>query len=58
MREGAAPSQRRQIRDDNHDKENELRMDMINAESHFNFVKMHLLNVGLKQPIANWAKLR
>jgi len=46
MREGAAPSQRRRIRDDDRNEENELRMDMIqvNAESHFNFVKMHLLN--------------
>jgi len=44
MREGAAPSQRRQIRDDARDEENELRMHMINAESHFNFVKMHLLS--------------
>jgi len=44
MREGAAPSQRRRIRDDDRDEENELRMDMINAESHFNFVKMHLLS--------------
>ena len=40
MREAAAPSQRR--RDDDCNEENELRMDMINAESHFNFVKMHL----------------
>ena len=44
MREGAAPSQRRRIRDDDRDEENKLRMDMINAESHFNFVKMHLLS--------------
>jgi len=44
MREGATPSQRRRIRDDDRDEENELRMDMINAESHFNFIKMHLLS--------------
>jgi len=44
MRERAAPSQWRRIRDDNRDQENELRMDMINAKSHFNFVKMHLLS--------------
>ena len=43
-REGAAPSQRHRICDDDRDEENELRMDMINAESHFNFVKMHLLS--------------
>jgi len=30
-RQGAAPFQRRQIRDDDRDEENELRMDMINA---------------------------
>jgi len=44
MREGAAPSQRRRIRDDDRDQHHELRIDMINAESHFNFVKMHLLS--------------
>ena len=44
MREGAAPSQRCLIRDEDRDEENELRMDMLNAESHFNFVKMHLLS--------------
>jgi len=44
MREGAAPSQWRQIRDNDRDEENELRMEMINTESHFNFVKMHLLS--------------
>jgi len=44
MREGAAPSQRRRIRDDDRDEENELRMNMINAKSHFNFIKMHLLS--------------
>jgi len=42
MREGAAPSQRALICDDDRDEENELPMDIINAESHFNFVKMHL----------------
>jgi len=44
MREGAAPSQWRRIRDDNRDEENELRMDMINAEPHFNLVKRHQLS--------------
>jgi len=44
MREGAAPSQWRQICDNDRNEENELRMDMINAESHFNFIKMHLLS--------------
>ena len=44
MREGAAPSQRHEIRDDDRDKANELPMDMINAESHFTFGKMHLLS--------------
>jgi len=44
MREGEAPSQRHQIRDDHRDQENQLGMDMINAEADFNFVKMDLLS--------------
>jgi len=37
-----APSKRRRRLEDDRDEENELRMDMIHTESHFNFVKMHL----------------
>jgi len=44
LRERVAPSQRRRMRDDDRDKEDELRMDMIHGESHFNFIKMHLLS--------------
>jgi len=44
IRERVAPSQRRRMRDDNRDEEDELRMDMIHGESHFNFIKMHLLS--------------
>jgi len=44
MREWVATSERRQIRDDDRDEEDELRMDMIHGESHFNFIKMHLLS--------------
>jgi len=44
MRERVATSQRRQMRDDNRDQEDELRMDMIHGESHFTFIKMHLLS--------------
>ena len=32
------------MRDDNRDEEDELRMGMIHGESHFNFIKMHLLS--------------
>ena len=44
IRERVAPSQRRRMRDDDRDEEDELRMDMIHGESHFNFIKMHLLS--------------
>jgi len=39
-----APSKRRRRLEDDRDEENKLRMDMIHTESHFNFVKMHLLS--------------
>jgi len=42
MRE--APTKRRRRLEDNRDEENELHMDMIDTESDFNFVKMHLLS--------------
>ena len=39
-----APSKRRRRLEDDRDEENELHMDMIHTEHHFNFVKMHLLS--------------
>ena len=39
-----APSKRRRGLEDDRDEENQLRMDMIHTECHFNFVKMHLLS--------------
>jgi len=39
-----APSKRRRRLEDDWDEENELRIDMIHTDSHFNFVKMHLLS--------------
>ena len=44
MRERVATSQRRRMRDDDRDEQDELRMDIIHGESHFNFIKMHLLS--------------
>ena len=44
MREGAVPSLRRPISDDDCAEENKLRIHMINAKSRFHFVKMHLLS--------------
>jgi len=44
IRERVAPSQWRRIRDDDHDEVNELCMDIIHGETHFNFIKMHLLS--------------
>ena len=39
-----APSKRDRRLEDDRDEENELRIDMIHTESHFNFVKMYLLS--------------
>jgi len=44
MHECVATSQRRRMLDDHRDEEDELRMHMIHGESHFNFIKMHLLS--------------
>ena len=44
IRERVAPSQWRRIRDHDHDEVNELCMDIIHSETHFNFIKMHLLS--------------
>jgi len=44
MSQPVAPSKRRRIRDDDCEEEHELRMDLIHRESHFNFIKIHLLS--------------
>ena len=38
-----APSKRRRVRDEDREQENNRRMDLIQSESHFNFIKVHLL---------------
>ena len=43
-RERIAPSKRRRIRDAEKEEESERRMDLIYGESHFNFIKIHLLS--------------
>jgi len=42
--ERAAPSLRRRMRDDNRQEENDRCPDYVGGESHFNFIKMHLLS--------------
>jgi len=42
--ERVAPSLRRRMRNDNCQEENNLRLDLVRGESHFNFIKMHLLS--------------
>jgi len=44
IRERVPPSQRRQIRDDDREEENDQRMELIPSESNFNFVNMHLIS--------------
>jgi len=44
MRERVATSQRRRMHDDDRDEEDEQRINMIHGQSHFNFIKMHLLS--------------
>jgi len=44
MHERVATSQRRRMRDDDRDEQDQLGMNMIHGESHFNFIKMHLLS--------------
>jgi len=39
-----APCNRRRIGDDNRQEENDLFLDLVCGESHFNFIKMHLLS--------------
>jgi len=43
-RDSIAPAKRRQIRDAEREEETEQGMDLIFCESHFNFIKMHLLS--------------
>jgi len=42
--ERVAPSLRRRMRDDNREDESDLCLDLVRGESHFNFIKMHLLS--------------
>jgi len=42
--ERVAPSLPRRMRDDNCQEENDLCLDLVRSESHFNFIKMHLLS--------------
>jgi len=44
MSEPVAPCKRRRICDDDREKEHERHMDLIHRESHFNFIKIHLLS--------------
>jgi len=44
MRQPVSPSKRGQIRDDDREEDHERRMDLIYRESHFNFIKIHLLS--------------
>jgi len=44
MSQPVVPSKRRQICDDDREEESERRMDLIHSESHFNFIKLHLLS--------------
>jgi len=44
MKEGVPPSQRRRIRADDREEENDQGMELIHSESNFNFVKMHLIS--------------
>jgi len=44
MSQPVGPSTRRRIRDDDREEEHERRMDLIHHESHFNFIKIHLLS--------------
>ena len=38
-----APSKRGRVHDEDRDEENDQLIDLIHSESHFNFIKMHLL---------------
>ena len=44
MSQPVVPSKRRHIRDDDREEDNWRRMDLIYSESHFNFIKIHLLS--------------
>src|SRR5205807_10297823 len=44
MNQPVATSKRRRVRDDDRAEEKDRRMDLIHSESHFNFIKMHLLS--------------
>ena len=44
MSQPVAPSKQRRICDDDHKEGHERRMDLFHSQSHFNFIKMHLLS--------------
>jgi len=44
MRERVPPSQRWRIRNDDREEDNDQRRELIHSESHFTFVKMHLIS--------------
>jgi len=44
LRERVPPSQRRPIRDDDREEENDQHMELIHSESNFSFVKMNLIS--------------
>ena len=44
MGQSVAHYKRRRVRDEDREEENDRRMDLIQTESHFNFIKMHLLS--------------
>ena len=44
MNQPVPTSKWRRVRDDDRTEENDRRMDLIHSESHFNFIKMHLLS--------------
>jgi len=43
LNQSVSQSKRQQARDDDHEEENDQRMELIHAESNFNFNKMHLI---------------
>ena len=43
INQSVAPSKQRSVRHENHEEENDRRIDLIYSESHFNFIEMRLL---------------
>ena len=44
MEQSVARSKRRRVRDEDREEETYRHMDLLRTESHFNFIKMHLLS--------------